>query len=424
MRYSVQKKHGVSLILFMKGVFAMSEKKHQVTSLYEGIPAVAELNRVQGFDPRKLLRRTVSRTGKEEVLKLDLRYKKLWFRLAYPNGRLKLNALRITEQLAIFEARVYMDRSDAEPIGNFTAACTCEEIPDGHYVKAAQEAALDEALTNSGFGLQFADVCVGKNEERYGSEIPLADGQIAGKDSNVVKPGTDGRQRSGTSQQTAKVTETPLQIADNTEIPKQTVNTATVTQQIPNTGESPQRSAEITKIPVQAEERTVITQPSLVQVAKVQESPSIPDAEKRTVTTPAADTLPQKEHSDTSGEMDQLPTELMEAAADDKAESMKTDTFSPNCGVGSGRVIQETEQSQVSYTADMPVAEIIKRMTFEEAQRVTVDEGTCSGWTMAEVAERRPPSLKWYVYGYKKNNNILRAAAQIMWDSLNGQKAG
>ena len=147
-------------------------------------------------------------------------------------------------------------------------------------------------------------------------------------------------------------------------------------------------------------------------------------AEERTVTTPAADTLPQREHSDTSGEMDQLPTELMEAAADDKAESMKTDTSSPNCGAGSGRVIQEMEQSQVSYTADMPVAEIIKRMTFEEAQRVTVDEGTCSGWTMAEVAERRPPSLKWYVYGYKKNNNILRAAAQIMWDSLNGQKAG
>ena len=398
MRYSVQKKHGVSLILFMKGVFAMSEKKHQVTSLYEGIPAVAELNKVQGFDPRKLLRRTVSRTGKEEVLKLDLRYKKLWFRLAYPNGRLKLNALRITEQLAIFEARVYMDRSDAEPIGNFTAACTCGEIPDGHYVKAAQEAALDEALTNSGFGLQFADVCVGKNEERYGSEIPLADGQIAGNNSNVVKPGADGRQQDGISPQTAKVTETPLQIADNIEIPKQTVNTATVTQQIPNTGESPQRSAEITKIPVQAEERTV--------------------------TTPAADTLPQREHSDTSGEMDQLPTELMEAAADDKAESMKTDTSSPNCGAGSGRVIQEMEQSQVSYTADMPVAEIIKRMTFEEAQRVTVDEGTCSGWTMAEVAERRPPSLKWYVYGYKKNNNILRAAAQIMWDSLNGQKAG
>lgn len=115
MRYNVQKTHEVSLILFMKGVFTMSEKKHHVTSLYERIPAVAELNKVPGFDPRKLLRRTVSRTGNEEVLKLDLRYKKLWFRLAHPHGRLKLNALRITEQLAIFEAGVYLDRSDSEP---------------------------------------------------------------------------------------------------------------------------------------------------------------------------------------------------------------------------------------------------------------------------------------------------------------------
>ena len=53
----------------------MSEKKHHVASLYERSPAVAGLNQIQGFDPCKLLRRTVSRTGEGEVLKLDLRYK-------------------------------------------------------------------------------------------------------------------------------------------------------------------------------------------------------------------------------------------------------------------------------------------------------------------------------------------------------------
>ena len=46
----------------------MSEKKHHVASLYERSPAVAGLNQIQGFDPCKLLRRTVSRTGREEVL--------------------------------------------------------------------------------------------------------------------------------------------------------------------------------------------------------------------------------------------------------------------------------------------------------------------------------------------------------------------
>ena len=77
------------------------------------------------------------------------------------------------------------------------------------------------------------------------------------------------------------------------------------------------------------------------------------------------------------------------------------------------------------YMSDMPVEEIVKLMTFEEAGKVVVDIGVCKGMTMAEVAERRPPSLKFYLYGgYKGNNNILRAAAQIMLDSLELQKAG
>ena len=306
----------------------MSEKKHHVASLYERSPAVAGLNQIQGFDPCKLLRRTVSRTGEGEVLKLDLRYKKLWFRLAYPQGRLKLNALRITEQLAIYEARVYLDRSDVEPIGNYTATCTREEATNGHYIKVAQEAALDEALTNAGFGLQFSDICGDKNGEREG-------------------------------------------------VQKSSVTTR----------------EEGTAMPTAAEE-----------------------------------ILSRREHVVISGERDQLPTEMMDyAAAEGRAKSTNADTPVPNGGAVSGQIIQDTAQEQarqVSYTADMPVAEIIKRMTFEEAQQVTVDEGTCNGWTLAEVAERRPPSLKWYVYGYKKNNNILRAAAQIMWDSLNAQKAG
>ena len=46
------------------------------------------------------------------MLQLELPYQKLWFRLRHPQGRMKLTTLRITEQLAIMEARVYLDRSD------------------------------------------------------------------------------------------------------------------------------------------------------------------------------------------------------------------------------------------------------------------------------------------------------------------------
>ena len=86
----------------------MNESSNAKT-MYEAVPAVAELNKVPDFDPLKFLRRT------KDSMRLDLPYQKLWFRMAHPNGRMRVTALRITEQMAIFEARVFLDRSDAEP---------------------------------------------------------------------------------------------------------------------------------------------------------------------------------------------------------------------------------------------------------------------------------------------------------------------
>lgn len=128
-------------------------KGNQESMLYTTNATVAALNHVPGFDPLKFLRRTISRKTGEDVMRLDLRYKKLWFRLACPTGRLKLNALRITEKMAIFEAKVYRDREDAEPLSSYVANCTLDATPGGLYVEAAQEEALDTALSNAGFGI-------------------------------------------------------------------------------------------------------------------------------------------------------------------------------------------------------------------------------------------------------------------------------
>lgn len=56
--------------------------------------AVQQLRKVPGFDPMKLLRKTISIKTGHPVWKLDLRYKRLWFRLACPNGRMLLKPLR------------------------------------------------------------------------------------------------------------------------------------------------------------------------------------------------------------------------------------------------------------------------------------------------------------------------------------------
>ena len=87
----------------------MSDNNNNAKTMYEAVPAAAELNKVPGFDPLKFLRRA------GDSMKLDLPYQKLWFRMAHPNGRMRLTAMRITEQMAIFEAKVFLDRSDAEP---------------------------------------------------------------------------------------------------------------------------------------------------------------------------------------------------------------------------------------------------------------------------------------------------------------------
>ena len=155
-------------------------KGNQEPMLYTTNSTVTALNHVPGFDPLKFLRRTISRKTGEDVMRLDLRYKKLWFRLACPTGRLKLNALRITEKMAIFEAKVYRDREDAEPLSSYVANCTLDATPGGLYVEAAQEEALDTALSNAGFGIQFADV--GSVSEEYGSEVPV------GAKAEIAKP--------------------------------------------------------------------------------------------------------------------------------------------------------------------------------------------------------------------------------------------
>ena len=86
-------------------------------------------------------------------------------------------------------------------------------------------------------------------------------------------------------------------------------------------------------------------------------------------------------------------------------------------------IVLEQESPAAEYTQSSPVEEIRRQMTYEQAQNVIVDCGTCKGWTLAQVADRRPASLRWYVRGYLGDNNILRAAAAIIWDSLQEKQA-
>lgn len=317
-------------------------KGNQEPMLYTTNATVAALNHVPGFDPLKFLRRTISRKTGEDVMRLDLRYKKLWFRLACPTGRLKLNALRITEKMAIFEAKVYRDREDAEPLSSYVANCTLDATPGGLYVEAAQEEALDTALSNAGFGIQFADV--GSESEEYGSEVSV------GAKAEIAKP-----------------------VQVKTEL-----------------AEPAQKQPEVVKT--------------------VQEEPIKANDPLDAI---MADDMPVPE---------QVTAEVVEKPKTVVPESVQPaqTPIEPTQNV----IVLEQEPPAAAYTQSSPVEKIRRQMTYEQAQNVIVDCGTCKGWTLAQVADRRPASLRWYVKGYQGENNILRAAAAIIWDSLQEKQAG
>ena len=304
--------------------------------LTQAIPAVQQLRRVQGFDPLRFLKRNVN-----GGIELEPRYQRLWFRLACPDGKMLLNRLQITDQIAVYEAQVFLSREDNQPIANFTAAVEKAQAPAGRYVQAAQDAALKTALDNAGFGIQFTDV--GSESEEYGSEVPV-----------------------GAKAEIAKPVQTKVEVAE----------------------------------PVQKQPESVKATPQ--ESAKTDPLDAI-----------MADDMPVPE---------QVTAEVVEKPKTVVLESVQSAQTPPE--PTQNVIVLEQEPPAAAYTQSSPVEKIRQQMTYEQAQNVIVDCGTCKGWTLAQVADRRPASLRWYVKGYQGENNILRAAAAIIWDSLQEKQAG
>lgn len=127
--------------------------------MYEQEAAVAALHKIEGFDPRKFMR-LIEKEGQLPKYYLDVVYRKLWFRLCYPEGKIVKTIRSITAQMAIVEARVYLNKNDPDDsyVANAFAQKYREDSEIGQkYVELAETAAVGRALSDAGFGLQFAD---------------------------------------------------------------------------------------------------------------------------------------------------------------------------------------------------------------------------------------------------------------------------
>ncbi len=401
-------------------------KSDNVPMMYEVFPAVAALNQVQGFNPLKMLRRMVSPKTGEEVLRLDLQYKKLWFRLRHPEGRIRVNPLRITEQIAIYEAQVYLNREDPAPVCSFTSSISKDEAPDGKYIQAAQEDAIDKALTDAGFGIQLSDVTMPESMRHYGSEIPVSQlngnasvtaGQVKATQpvSKPVVQAPSAPEQSATAIQQSpapKVAERPVQVTQNVApaqpnpAPKAVQPTAPVQTAPAANVVKPTVSAPTVKAPAQTvAPQTVNTAPVVQPTAVAQPKPVVPvqeqpkPAQEVHAANAALEVLRGGNPAPVAPVQTVATTAPAAAAeADDKDLPF---TFGP------------------AYNNSMTPEEIAVVMTLDQAKAVVVDTGVCKGMTMGEVAEKRPVSLKFYIFGgYRGDNNILKAAAKVIYEQL------
>ena len=321
------------------------------SAMMYNIPVVAELNRVPSFDPLKYLKRTAN------GMELPLKYKKLWFRLKYPQGRVRITNLRITDQLAMIEARVFLDRRDTEAVSSYTITCDAKSAPDGEYVKQAQDLATDQALSDAGFGIQFVSA---DGEVMPTAQTKTAPTQTAPAEKRVSAPVEAAPAvKAPEVKETVAVKETPVVAAPVVSAP--TVVEKTVEKTVTETA-------------------AAVVQPVAAPV--VEEKP----AEK---------VIPIASVADAAKVVTPAPAAVVVEEILDEAE--------------------ETEQKTgPAYTKDMSVEDICAVMTLDEALNYVVTSGACAGQKLSQVAERRAASLRFYLSGYKGDDNILRAAATLI----------
>lgn len=326
------------------------------------------LTKKVNFDPMQFAREVVTEAGK--ALTLDLKHKKAWFRLACPKGGVVLNPLRVTDQMAIFEARLFADTDDRNPLASFTAIRKADKSTGGQYIHAAQEDALNEALENAGFSLRLFELAQA-GQTQAGQEAPAPD------------------------------TAPPVEEATSAAVPEQAVQPAPENK--PPVTE-PRQAAR----PTQADQPPAATPGQTAQTGREDKPVQRSEQSK-----PAAGPVPNQNVEK------KAPASTVVDIATGQPVAVVQPVESAQSGQTSGG-----ETSSPTDSADMTVEEICQVMTLEQAKAVVVKDGTCKGWTLAQVARDRPASLKWLRFACPFGDNLLKAAAQIVLDDLELKAAG
>lgn len=139
----------------------MNNLKDAEHALYDDKAARPDFyNESWSFDPLQYLRRSTDEEGRVE-LSLDIKYRKHWFRLVYPQGQMRIHEKTISKEAAMFTVRVYADKNDDPE--NFLAEGTAiryygtNKQYERYFVDWAETMATGRALTSAGFDVPWCN---------------------------------------------------------------------------------------------------------------------------------------------------------------------------------------------------------------------------------------------------------------------------
>lgn len=335
----------------------MSEMTMNQDCMYQNVKEIQELNWVEGFDPRKYMRQLAG-DGQAAKYYLDVVYRKLWFRLKYPNGKIVKTLKKLTDQVAIVEAKVYLDRNDPEEsfISNALAQkyMTTDDQFGNKYVELAETAAVGRALADAGFGLQFADL----------------EGET---DPNIVDAGLEHMSGAATEES----------LPDGTYM-EDAGETYTATEE---------------QIPGQYDINTYIDS----GVSQQAPAGNMADAEINHMPPAMQNSVPPAIQPPQSG-TGSRPVQNRQPMPPAQAPTQ-----------GNQPSIQDT-LSRIQR--NLPVEQIYKMLNRDMAAALVISAGYYKDkLTLGQLAIEKPQSLNWYVNDYKGPDNLLRAAARFLLDA-------
>lgn len=380
----------------------MNEQTGTVT-MYDTVEEIKNLNRVEGFDPRKFMR---TLTGDDGTTKqyLDVVYRKLWFRLKNPDGKIVKKILKLTDQTAIVEARVYLRKDDAEE--SYIASALAQKYFEREsqfgpkYVELAETAAVGRALADAGYGLQFADLEgeIDPNVVDAPLGIPMGGGSSQnGNPNGGMTAGDTGMQ--GTYQNQAPPQGQPVQNQYSSQPTAQS--------------QQPVQNRQQATAPNQ---RASAGQAAQGQTSGMQANASVPAG-----TSPMDGQFGMQETASMAYGMPPafgggMPAQAPPAANQNPATNQNPAAMQNQAG-------RQSAPNAPVFKSDMPVEQIYAQMTYPVAAAVVIPIGYNHGKTLGQVAIEKPKDLQWYVNEYKGPDNILRAAARYLIDKATNQAA-